>query len=662
MGQHGHEQCQLVLATMLHSGTKMLVKEDVARPLNRPHKAQSGQKRKLCELMEKRHFAPLADFVIIACIVVLGFLQYAGTYKNDEGKFVFYQKYFFSAANLFCLNDPDIRAYNSDDRISSERIDPLKFSCAELAVSPKVPQSYYNGWHDTHPVLSTLIGRAWDVLGFSWTSLWPIAGGLGALTLLALYATLRAFGVPWFASVLLFPATVQAHVLLSNFYFLRDFSKVPFILLAFATTGILFHKEERRGFRFAAIVVGTSVAVLGMGFRQDTLVVVPIILAAIVISSRFDQPGCWRKCSVELILVVATFVAVDSLVDLLKTSQEARLEGYPHFILQGFADPFLHDAGVSLPGISFMPLYSDTLAHAFVDANDYRQVRYFAGFDPLYTTSGFRLIGTFATLSAGQMVLRALQGFSTVSHSFWLLQSPGLWLLALLGMVALGKWRLGLFLATTIAVLAVAGSLQFSARHIVHLIVLDRVLLVIIGGTLVSGLWAIVYTEQAVNWRLMASVCIAGATLLLTVTVIAYYIQGFAIRRLASQLSESNWYPSFAEYKQAYPSLPESYLRVTLAPEQCAGRPIAAKIELEGQTVTYPIESDLTTRRSLYFAILDPSRAETRVEVFPKDCVVSMEWGPLGDGAVPPLQFFDPMAADRSRSLVNSIGRVLAAF
>ena len=603
------------------------------------------------------------DVVVLATIFIAGLIYYGDIYQRQENRFSFYQKYFYSAVNVYCLNDPDIREYNSPGTQElNERIDPAKISCDELRKSPKIQVSYFNGWHDTHPILSTLIGYNWRLAGFTWEALWPIVGSLAALTVLAFYVILRCFGVPWYAAVLLFPATIPFTFLEQNFFFLRDFSKVPFILISFALLGILFKPSLAYRSRLAVLALSTCVIAVGMGFRQDALVLVPAVLAGAAFTSSIGKRRGVFLFAGDVAAILAGFVLTGVAIDLLRTTQVAQLQGYSHFIVQGFADDFWKAARAEIAGISFLPLYSDMVAWAAVDANSAGKVGYFAGLDPKYTTSGFNLILKYAGLSAADMVTRVFSALSAISHSYWAIAPIGGWLALLLLLIGVGKWRLGFFLMFTILSLAAAGSIQFSPRHIFHLIMLDRVVLVIVGAALLGAVWQALTAKLDTRMGLALGTGAAGALGVVAIVVGAHFVQQSNLSRVTDGLVALPWCPSQEAYARGFPNTVEAIERFTIDPGKCPGRKLEAVVEVEGQKLTRPLEALDGTPRSVYFAVFDPAISKATVDVLPRECVTERAWGPLGDGSIPPLQFFDPEGALRKQGILRHLGNIVSSF
>ena len=87
-----------------------------------------------------------------------------------------------------------------------------------------------------------------------------------------------------------------------------------------------------------------------------------------------------------------------------------------------------------------------------------------------------------------------------------------------------------------------------------------------------------------------------------------------------------------------------------------------AVVEAEGQKWIYPLDPLEGTPRSIYFAVFDPAIVKVKVDVVPQECVTQRGWGPLGDGSIPPLQFFDPEAALKQQGIMRHLGRIISSL
>jgi hypothetical protein len=399
-----------------------------------------------------------------------------------------------------------------------------------------------------------------------------------------------------------------------------------------------------------------------MGFRQDALVLMPAVLAGAAFTSFSGNKQGVLRFAGEVAAIFAAFVLTGVAVDLLRSNQVAQLQGYPHFIVQGFADDFWKAARLEIAGISFLPLYSDMVAWAAVDANSAEKVGYFASLDPKYTTSGFNLILKYAGLSAADMVTRVFSGLSTISHSYWMITPVGGWLALLLMLVGIGKWRLGFFLMFTILSLTAAGSIQFSPRHIIHLIMLDRIAFVVIGAALLEAAWRAATSWQATKVGLALGTGIAGALGVVAIVVGAHLVQQSSLSRVKGDLEALPWFPSQEAYGRRFPNHVEAIERFTIDPGKCRVGGLEATVEVEGRKLTWPLDALDGRPRSVYFAVFDPAISRATVDVLPRECVIQRARGPLGDGSIPPLQFFDPEAALKKQSIMRHLGNIVSSL
>jgi hypothetical protein len=610
--------------------------------------------------MSKKRLRHLVDATLVAVIFVSAFVYYGNHYRTNEPKFLFYQKYFWSAVNLYCGLSPDVRRANLWVEEPNERINIAQISCEEIARSPKLESAYFNGWHDTHALLSTLIAYNWRWLGPSWEALWPIAGALAALAIVAFYLIMRCFGVPWFLAAIILPLVIPYEFFLRNFYFLRDFAKVPFILLALAPLGLLFGPTVSYRGRLTVLAGSTCVIAIGMGFRQDAIVLLPAIVAAAAISFPWKSGAGAARFGAEMIAIATSFYLVNQAIGLLNTGQIAQLQGYPHFLVQGFSDEFWVNSKTTVPGRTFIVQYSDTLTWAAVDANSSEKVDYFTSYDPAYTRSGFDLIAKYAGLSIAEMIVRVFRALSDTALVHWQIQTVGWWCFLLLALVVVRNWRLSSFLGFAVLSLVAAGSLQYSPRHGIHFIMMDRILLAIIFVALARGILAT--GREPLQWRLAIASGAGIAGLLAVVVAGAFLIETANIRKLATVLEAQRWFASEAEYKAHYPDRAESVTRLTIDPEQCPGAKIVATFSFNGQKLPRPIEALDGTRRNVYVANYDPERAKSSVDVSPAACVAAQAWALLGDGVVTPIQLFDPEAALQRITILELLHDLFSSF
>jgi hypothetical protein len=132
-----------------------------------------------------------------------------------------------------------------------------------------------------HRYLVFAMGLVWSVTGVSWEGAKVLSVGLHAAAGIAVYLLFRLVMGRWlsFAGALLF---ALSPVVLSFVYDIRDFSKVPFLLLAIC----LMYQLLTREFPFKGMLLRVAalglVLGLGTGFRRDVMIALPPALLCIL--------------------------------------------------------------------------------------------------------------------------------------------------------------------------------------------------------------------------------------------------------------------------------------------------------------------------------------------------------------------------------------------
>lgn len=137
----------------------------------------------------------------------------------------------------------------------------------------------------THRYLITTIGFLWRLFGIHWDVLKLYAGIIFVITILATYITFYMLGgrIPAFITACL---VMNAPSLLFLLPSLRDYSKTTFFMLFLALSTTLFYFVNRCVWRTVIIssLLG-FITGLGLGFRQDALILFFLGLAFIGVSS-----------------------------------------------------------------------------------------------------------------------------------------------------------------------------------------------------------------------------------------------------------------------------------------------------------------------------------------------------------------------------------------
>lgn len=258
--------------------------------------------------------------------------------------------------------EPDILEYPVLRAFLRGEIDALPPDAVpETVIEHSSPVASY------HRYLVYTVAFFWRILGISWTSLEPLLALLLAWSGVAVYGLMRlgmrrSFAFPLALVFMISPA------MLGTLTELRDFSKAPFILSMLWGLGWLI--KNRVGFRqliFWSVYLG-FVAGLGMGFRQDIFVFVPLALASLTVAAF--RVGChpWRWMRLAAVPVcLACFYA-------LAWPMMGHMEGgaHPgHHLVQGFTNKRLDNLGM-LPA-AYRPMASGLDQYIFSALYDHMQ-------------------------------------------------------------------------------------------------------------------------------------------------------------------------------------------------------------------------------------------------------------------------------------------------
>ncbi len=218
-----------------------------------------------------------------------------------------------------------------------DRFDPATLP-KEIAVSNDSAAEYhiYLGW---------AVALLWRVFGISWPVLEPLlAIALGLCAVFA-YGLFRLGMNRWLsiAGTVLF---VSSPAVLDQLNSLRDFSKAPFLLGGLLAIGWLVTRRAPMRFpRLFACLMGL-IAGVGMGFRQDAIILVPVSLAAILfLSPCAVYRSIPRRIAAALVCMLAFLAAAAPML----TRMEGGAQPY-HPLAQGYS--MLHMDRCSLkPGV-----------------------------------------------------------------------------------------------------------------------------------------------------------------------------------------------------------------------------------------------------------------------------------------------------------------------
>ena len=175
------------------------------------------------------------------------------------------------------------------------------------SVPDHLPNAPLEDFLARHRYLLLTIGIVWRVFGLSWPVLAHfhafVLGLCGVLVFLLCRIRLNRY-LSALCALLFVTAPCVLRVMPSP----RDFCRTPFLLAAMGIVGMLIWREmSSRGRVLWALIAGVVLGV-GIGFRQDAIVMVPIVVLALGLGGWIKGAGQWRGRVAAVLLFFAAFV------------------------------------------------------------------------------------------------------------------------------------------------------------------------------------------------------------------------------------------------------------------------------------------------------------------------------------------------------------------
>lgn len=229
----------------------------------------------------------------------------------------------------------------------------------------------WTAYQTCHRYLVYSVGLVWRLFGISWESIEWYQTAVFALSALLLYALLLAGMNFLFAGAATLAFLMLPTVLLYTVA-IRDFSKVPFLLLTLAVVMHLFARKTRP-LTLVALMLGLGALLgIGLGFRQDAVTYLPIaLLGALAAPLAAQDPFAKRaaiRAGAALALLVAFFTVASPI--LMAMEQTGRSTSWQ--ILCGLSVEPEHNLGLRPASYEKMYLYCDSLPNA-VAVSHYRR-------------------------------------------------------------------------------------------------------------------------------------------------------------------------------------------------------------------------------------------------------------------------------------------------
>ncbi|WP_445216603.1 hypothetical protein ACKWRH_30990 [Bradyrhizobium sp. Pa8] len=230
------------------------------------------------------------------------------------------------------------------------------FDCATIGIAPEEPAGIF---FRSQLYLGRAVSALWRVTSIRYANLWPLVSTLVGAYACGCFVLVRLFFARWPAAAGAVLLTLSP-VMLSMVPYFRDFSKAPFFIWALVFLILTIRAESPRMALLWAALSGVTVG-LGVGFRSDVFILLPIGSIALVVGSG---PKRW-KVGIATIAVFAA-IALLSAAPLLGVGK-AGASGT--LLMQGLSDPFQSYLDLGPVPYSLGARYSDELTLSSVAAD-----------------------------------------------------------------------------------------------------------------------------------------------------------------------------------------------------------------------------------------------------------------------------------------------------
>jgi len=238
----------------------------------------------------------------------------------------------------------------------SPRLDP-----GVIQPDPRIARVRGTFYQDRYYLIRA-VGLLWRIFGISWKTVNILSAFFFGATAALLYGIFR-FGMGRTLSLTGVALTMLSPVMLMQVPSIRDFTKAPFILATIFLCGYLLLRRMARKRFYAVAVAGGFVIGAGLGFRQDVIICLPLVLLFLVFFARGEPRLAVRTRLGGALLLLVCFLppAWPAL------SITAETGGNNSFYLtQGFSLPCVKEVDVLRS--SYTPLYtnSDYIVQAYI--------------------------------------------------------------------------------------------------------------------------------------------------------------------------------------------------------------------------------------------------------------------------------------------------------
>ena len=424
---------------------------------------------------------------------------------GDVGSAFFYQLQMPATVMLACGQPFAQPAVISQSLLDFLQLRTTSFDCRDLG---SVTEFFPPGnMANSHFYLALSVAYLWRWFGVSYHSLWPLFVMLHGAYAVGCFVLGRLF---FNRAISIFVGVVLAFspVALSMLYWMRDYSKAPFIVWSIIFLVLTMRAQNLRSFLTSSLIAAVFIGI-GAGFRSDVIIMIPIAVGIITFGAPKNIVFATR------IAVIAIFFIAS--LALVRFGGAGAPGGAGALFLQGASEPFRAYLGLKPAPYDLGWRYLDEIAHSAIaadlrrdniasyDAGESkpfmgvtqaltRSTSYVIGWIPLFAAdvstramkSAFLIAGFPALQAENRRVLdpfrvpypastRVAQRTARVFAYFsqpWMPIVGFIGLLVFVFRIFVRSPREAACVAATLVILMMYPSLQFAMRHFFHLEVL----------------------------------------------------------------------------------------------------------------------------------------------------------------------------------------------
>ena len=406
----------------------------------------------------KRYVSDLAIVVLLfAASMTFACLPDANPYTKDWKRSTFYERYFGAAVMSACgrgFQHPPVSKIPELYDFLYQETDT--FSCDDLPVD--LTYRPPSGQQILHHYLHRSIALYWSIAGVSWSGLQPLLGFFFGLVVSTSYCLFRlGMGrLLSFAGAMIF---LPLH--LTFLPTLRDYAKTPFFLILLLVMGLLVKKRLTRPIFYALSAMAGVVLGVGLGFRSDLLICIPIVLLTIFFFTQQNERTTLRVKALSATLFLGCLAIFYGPVFV----RDSHYNNNAHVVIQGLTNKFTDGLAVESSLYEWAHIYSDSWpnfqirAHHFLYQKHEEPLRYLS---KEYNRAGIRFLLMTLLDFPADMLLRAYAAIAKITTI------PLVWAGVLL-VASVRDRRSSLFLLLIIVYFSGYPALQFSERHLFHM-------------------------------------------------------------------------------------------------------------------------------------------------------------------------------------------------